>query len=56
MVLDGEKAFILSGTKYIYPKIVTQAATGQAPNTTMKRSRASTCKWGSRWAWTTTWS
>lgn len=30
LVLDGEKAFILSGVKYVYPKIVSQAATGQA--------------------------
>jgi type II secretory pathway component GspD/PulD (secretin) len=30
MVLDGEKAFILSGVKYVYPKITTKDSTGQS--------------------------
>jgi general secretion pathway protein D len=30
MVLDGEKAFILSGTRYVYPKIQTKDSTGQS--------------------------
>jgi hypothetical protein len=30
MVLDGEKAFILSGVKYVYPKITTMNSTGQS--------------------------
>jgi type II secretory pathway component GspD/PulD (secretin) len=29
LVLDGEKAFILSGTRYIFPKITTTTSTGQ---------------------------
>jgi hypothetical protein len=30
LVLDGEKGFILSGVKYVYPKITTKDATGQS--------------------------
>jgi type II secretory pathway component GspD/PulD (secretin) len=29
LVLDGEKGFILSGTKYVYPKLVMNSSTGQ---------------------------
>jgi type IV pilus assembly protein PilQ len=29
LVLDGEKAFILSGTKYVFPKITTNSSSGQ---------------------------
>jgi len=29
LVLDGEKGFILSGTRYVYPKITTNSASGQ---------------------------
>jgi hypothetical protein len=34
LVLDGEKSFILSGTKYILPQISTKDATGQSVYTT----------------------
>jgi type II secretory pathway component GspD/PulD (secretin) len=34
LVLDGEKSFILSGTKYIYPQIASKDPSGQAVYTT----------------------